>query len=168
LNFDFDRAERGNMPVEKSAGAVVFRREKDGTIKYLLLKHKADYWNFPKGIVEKGEELKEAALREIREETGLKEIKLIPGFKETIRYFFKAKYDYQIVRGFKIGQMVLKFVTYFLAESKNEEVKISSEHEDYAWLDFEGMMGKFKKYKINQNILKKADGYLRRKGLQSS
>jgi len=156
------------MPVEKSAGAVVFRREKDGTIKYLLLKHKADYWNFPKGIVEKGEELKEAALREIREETGLKEIKLIPGFKETIRYFFKAKYDYQIVRGFKIGQMVLKFVTYFLAESKNEEVKISSEHEDYAWLDFEGMMGKFKKYKINQNILKKADGYLRRKGLQSS
>jgi len=153
------------MPVEKSAGAVVFRREKDGTIKYLLLKHRADYWNFPKGLIEKGEGLKEAALREIREETGLKEIKLIPGFKETIRYFFKTKYDYQIARGFKIGQMVLKFVTYFLAESKSEKVKISSEHQDYAWLDFEGMMRKFKKYKINRNILKKTNEFLQRKSL---
>jgi len=153
------------MPVEKSAGAIVFRREKDGAIKYLLLKHRADYWNFPKGIIEKGEGLKEAALREIREETGLKEVELIPGFKETVRYFFKVKYDYQVARGFKIGQMTLKFVTYFLAESKSKEIKISLEHQDYAWLNFEGVMDKFKKYKINQNILKKADGCLHEKGL---
>lgn len=148
------------MPIEKSAGAIVFRKEKDDAIKYLLLRHRTDYWNFPKGLVEKGEGTEEAALREVREETGLRQLRLVPGFKETIRYFFKVKYDYQVARGFKIGQTVLKFATYFLAESKNEEVKISSEHEDYGWLDFEEAMGKFKKYKINQNILKKANDYL--------
>jgi 8-oxo-dGTP pyrophosphatase MutT (NUDIX family) len=148
------------MPIEKSAGAVVFYKEKDGAIKYLLLKHTADYWNFPKGLIEKGEKPEEAALREIKEETGLEELKLAFGFKETARFFFRVKYNYQTAKGFKAGQTVLKFVTYFLAESKSKEVKLSFEHQDYAWLNFKEAASRFKKYKISQNILKKADNFV--------
>ncbi len=151
------------MPVEKSAGAVVFHREKDGAIKYLLLKHRKGYWNFPKGLIEKGEKPEEAAHRECREETGLKDLTLLPDFKETIRYFFRVKYDYQLERGFKMGDKVLKFVTYFLTEARNEEIKISFEHEDFAWLDFRKALERLKRYSVSQQVLKKADNFLNRR-----
>ena len=151
------------MPFEKSTGAIIFYREKDGIIKYLLLKHRAGHWNFPKGLIEKGEKLQEAALREVKEETGLKDVEFINGFKETIRFFFRVKYDYQVKeRGLKIGQTVMKFVTYFLMESKDKNVKLSFEHEDFGWLEFNEAMEKFKKYKNSQEILKKANEFLQK------
>lgn len=149
------------MDIEKSAGAVVFYREKNKAIKYLLLKHRSGYWNFPKGLIEEKESSEEAALREIKEETGLKKLKIIPGFKENIRYFIKVKYPYQIKKGFKLDQTVLKFVTYFLVESSKKEVEISFEHQDYGWFDFEKALEKLKKYKINQDVLKKANDFLK-------
>jgi len=154
------------MPVEKSAGAVVFYREPDGKIKYLLLKHRAGHWKFPKGLIEKGEKLEETALRECQEETGLDELEFKSGFKETERYFFKVKYDYQVKeRGFKMGEGILKFVTYFLAESKDKNVKISFEHETYDWFDYGLALEKLKKSKSSQEILKKAHDFLNTKAL---
>lgn len=150
------------MPLEKSAGAVVFYRRPYGKIEYLLLEHRAGHWGFPKGLIEKGEKLEGTALRECKEEAGLKELHLIAGFKETIRYFFKVKYDYQVEeRGFKMGQNVMKFVTYFLVESKEKKVKLSFEHLNYTWLDFEAAMENFKKHnQSNQEVLKKANEFL--------
>ena len=153
------------MPLEKSAGTVVFYKNPNGKIEYLLLKHRAGNWNFPKGLIEKGEGLKETAMRECWEETGLGETELIPEFKETIRFFFRVKYDYQLERGFKIGQNILKFVTYFLVQSKTKNVKISFEHEDYKWLSFEEAMKMLKKYKNSQEVLKKARQFLIKKDL---
>jgi len=52
------------MPTEKSAGAVIFRKEpssakattgKKYTVKYLLLHYAARHWDLPKGHIEKGE-----------------------------------------------------------------------------------------------------------------
>ncbi|GAI42981.1 unnamed protein product, partial [marine sediment metagenome] len=46
------------MPLEKSAGAVIFSRS-DKKIEYLLLHYQAGHWDFPKGNIEKGEKLEE-------------------------------------------------------------------------------------------------------------
>jgi len=148
------------MPVEKSAGIIVFYIESDGKIKYLLLKHKPNSWDFPKGLIEQGEKPEEAALRECGEETGIKVVKLIPGFKETIKFFFKVKYKYQLERGLKMGETVLKFVTYFLARAENKEVKVSFEHEDYEWLDFDQVMKVLSKRKENKRMLIKANDFV--------
>jgi 8-oxo-dGTP pyrophosphatase MutT (NUDIX family) len=148
------------MPQERSAGAIIFFIEKSGEAKYLLLKHKPDSWDFPKGLIEKGEKPEEAAIRECKEETGIEINELIPGFKETIRFFFKVKYPYQVERGFKMGQAVLKFVTYFLARAQTKDVKISFEHEDYEWLGFDDLVNRLKKRKESQNIIKKANEYI--------
>lgn len=62
------------MKRQFSAGGVVFN--KDGQV--LLIKNSSmqgkmiDYWGFPKGHVEEGESSEETALREIKEETGIK------------------------------------------------------------------------------------------------
>ena len=76
------------MPIEKSAGAVIFRKEED-KVYYLLLCHQAGHWSFPKGNIEKGEKIEETIEREIQEETGITDIEFISGFKQTIKYFYK-------------------------------------------------------------------------------
>lgn len=60
-----------------------------------------------------------------------------------------------------MGQNIMKFVTYFLVESKNQKVKLSFEHINFTWLNFEAAMENLKKHnRTNQEILKKADEFL--------
>jgi ADP-ribose pyrophosphatase YjhB (NUDIX family) len=58
-----------------SAGGVVFRRTNEGGIEVALIATAAPdgsrRWGLPKGLVERGEAMKAAALREVQEETGL-------------------------------------------------------------------------------------------------
>lgn len=60
---------------ETTSGGVVFRRNpKTSAVEILLIKDAKNRWTIPKGHVEEGEEPKETAEREIREETGLQEM----------------------------------------------------------------------------------------------
>jgi len=149
------------MPIEKSAGAVIFRKE-GNKIYYLLLHYPSnakaprEYWDFPKGHIEKGEKIEETVKREVKEETGLKDIKLIEGFKEWIKYFFKFK-----------GKNIFKIVTFFLAETKTKTVKVSFEHIGFKWLPYEEAIEKLT-FKNAKDILKKANDYLNSKTELSS
>ena len=58
----------------RAAGGIVCRFGTDGTLEVLLVggtPDEPDHWSFPKGKQESGESIEHAALREIREETGL-------------------------------------------------------------------------------------------------
>ena len=72
------------MKQEKSCGAVVFRREKDGLV-FLVETMRLGHISLPKGHVEDGETEEETARREIREETGLC-VRVDTRFRHTIRY----------------------------------------------------------------------------------
>ncbi|NCO80330.1 NUDIX domain-containing protein [bacterium] len=141
------------MPVERSAGAVIFRKEGKNVL-YLLLHYPSsakapkEYWDFPKGHIEKGEKIEETIKREVREETGLDDIRLVEDFKEWIKYFFKFK-----------GKNVFKIVTFLLAETKTKEVKVSFEHLGYEWLSYEEAFKKLT-FKNAKEILKKAHHFL--------
>jgi len=135
------------MPSEHSAGAVVFRRDEKG-VEFLLLRKGADYWDLPKGNIDDGEEELQTAKREITEETGLDEVKILPNFKEKISYFYKRN-----------GQTIYKEVTFFLAETDRKEVKISKEHDDFGWFRAEEALTKVK----SKDIIRKADSFLKSK-----
>ncbi|MDG6909499.1 MAG: NUDIX domain-containing protein [Nitrososphaerota archaeon] len=108
---------------ERSAGAVVFRDSPAGRV-YLLLQN-AGRWDFPKGGVEKGESELDTVVREVAEETGLKDLKFLPGFRKEIEYFYRRD-----------GKNVHKQVVYLLASTANEKVKISFEHQGFGWFPF--------------------------------
>ena len=140
------------MPIERSAGAVIFRKE-NKKIYYLLLHYQSGHWDFPKGNIEKGEKLVETVKRETKEETGLGDIKFIPGFKEAIKYFYKLK-----------EKNIFKIVTFFLVRTKIKEVKISWEHTGFQWLPYEEAMEQIT-FKNAKEILKKANDFISKKSI---
>jgi len=118
------------MIEETSAGIVLFRKE-DSKKLFLLLHYPSGHWDFVKGKMEKGESTHQTALREAEEETGITDITFLENFEEWVEYNFQ----YQ-------GELVYKRVVFFLAETKTEEVKISHEHLDYTWMDYNTSMEK--------------------------
>lgn len=114
---------------EFSAGIVPFLT-KNGTRRYLLLKSGltlSELWEFPKGMIEEGEDSRTAAMREFREETGISDCALIPGFKKVLRYFYR--------RGGK--EVVSKTVSYYVGEVDTSTVILSHESTDYVWVTFQ-------------------------------
>ncbi|HSP06669.1 MAG TPA: NUDIX domain-containing protein [Acidobacteriota bacterium] len=136
---------------EFSAGIVPFRAVRGSRI-YLLLKSGltlTELWEFPKGMIEKGEDSLTAALREFREETGINECKVIPGFKKVLRYFYR--------RGGK--NLVSKTVSYYLGEVFAAKVVLSHESTDYEWVTFEDA-GRLIRHRNVRELLAEADGFL--------
>ena len=142
------------MAKEFSAGAVIFRKDPKEGMQYLLLNYpsgsrtKKEYWDFAKGHREAGETELATALREVFEETGLRNVRITPNFREVIKYYFKAE-----------GRTVLKTVVFYLGETKEKAIRISSEHQGFLWLPFDRAMA-YLKFANAKKILTKAHAFL--------
>lgn len=110
-----------------AAGIIVYRITEMG-IMYLLIRYShAGHWDFPKGKIEEGESDKQAALRELYEETGIADIKLDGTFFEHIEYEF-MQFD---------GSTAKKSVHFFLGRTGQEHIRLSDEHTFFIWLMYE-------------------------------
>ena len=114
-----------NAP-NRAAGAVIFRRSEHG-IRLLVLRAYKN-WDFPKGLIEPGEDALAAARREVLEETGLADLAYPFGeeFKETLPY-----------SGNKVAR-------YYLAETDLEKIELPvspelgrPEHHEYRWISID-------------------------------
>lgn len=129
--------KKGGKPAKKpavrkefSAGFVLFRDTPEGR-RWLVLDY-GRHWDYPKGHLEKGETAWQAAVRELREETGIKQVDRVGAFKREMTYWFYSP---------KKGR-VHKTVTFFVGRTRAEAVKLSDEHAGYAWLPFEDAMAR--------------------------
>ncbi|MFA4886678.1 MAG: NUDIX domain-containing protein [Candidatus Nanoarchaeia archaeon] len=133
------------MKVLFSCGAILFRKEA-GKILYLLL-DTGNRWDLPKGLREENENEEEVVIREVFEETGIKDLKFLD-FKRKVSFMFKVD-----------GQLVAKEVVLILAQTKEKEVKVSFEHKAFKWCGYEEVIEliKFKNY---QDTIRRANDYL--------
>ncbi len=141
------------MPVktekEVSAGGVVYRKE-DDKIKFVLISPKEGRWCLPKGLIGENESEEEAALREVKEETGLK-CKTVQKIK-TIEYWYYAK---------ERRVRLHKFVHFFLMEY----IEGCTEDHDWEvieakWFDAEEAFEKAS-FQSEKDVIKKALEILR-------
>ncbi len=109
-----------------SAGVVVLRRFPDGWRCLVLRAYRN--WDFPKGLVEDNEAPRDAAQREVLEETSLSDLRFHWGeeYKETLPY---------------AGRKVAR---YYIAESPSDPVTLPiseelgrPEHDEFRWVSFE-------------------------------
>lgn len=135
---------------EISAGIIIYRKTREG-LKFLLVYHGGGYWNFPKGKIEQEEKSFQAAVREVKEEVGLRlsDLKFERNFKVYERYIFRRK-----------SQKIFKIVIFYLAETKRTQIKLSYEHSGYAWFTYKEASKILRKYKDSQKVLTQARGFL--------
>ena len=135
--------------MEKSCGIVLFYSDE-----FLIIQHSTEsnelkgHWDFPKGHVEDNESELETAVRELQEETGIDDFKLIENFRQ------KITYDVH-----KNNAVKPKEVIFFLAESSTKLIHLSSEHQNYRWLTFDLAYDRLT-YSNAKEVLAKAKTFL--------
>ena len=134
---------------EKSCGAVVYCLEGNG-IRYLLVRSISGVWGFPKGHMEGNEKEHETALREIREETGLK-VCFVDGFRLEDHYQLNKK-------------NALKTVVYYLAFYENQKPQLP-DHEimELRAVDYKEAQ-ELLQFDSLRTILREADAFIRKTG----
>ncbi len=112
------------QPEVFSSGYLVFRLGRP--IQFLLMKHD-DRWDLPKGHLDPGETQSEAALRELREETGIKQSELWtdPNF------LFRQQYTVNEAKKAKVKELTI----YLGWLRKDLEIQ-PTEHIGFSWLDW--------------------------------
>jgi len=101
-----------------------------------------------RGKLNKNETERETALRETKEETGIINIEFIDGFEESVEYDFRFK-----------KEDIHKKVIFFLAKTDEKSIKLSHEHNDYLWLEYDDALKKTT-FENAKNVLTKANEFL--------
>ncbi|MBM9617002.1 NUDIX domain-containing protein [Desulfobulbus rhabdoformis] len=116
------------VPIKSFSIAAYVCRIERGKAQFLIIKRQTAYlsnsWQMVSGKIEKGERAWEAALREIKEETGL-----VPD------RFYSAN---EVELFYEVNQNCINLIPVFIAfiDSK-QSVELSSEHSEYKWVSAE-------------------------------
>ncbi len=100
---------------EPTSGGVVFRRTPKNGVDILLIQDAKDRWTIPKGHIEEGESPKQTAEREVGEETGLQEVRVM-------NWLGKINFRYR-----RQQSLVLMTTDIFLVEAKGNTDGIKAE-----------------------------------------
>jgi len=111
---------------DRSCGVIPVRGH-GACARFLLVLSRKGHWAFPKGHADPGETDQQAALRELREETGISRVSLLPGRR------FQEQYDFAD----KQGRPVHKTVVYFLGFVRHvQPIRLQAQEiADFRWCD---------------------------------
>ena len=100
---------------EPTSGGMIFRRNQKGEVEILLIQDAKNRWTIPKGHIEEGETARQTAEREIREETGRKEMKVL-------NWLGKINFRYR-----RVSSLVLMTTEIFLVQAKGDTDSLKPE-----------------------------------------
>ncbi len=128
---------------EPTAGGIVFRRNKQGELEFLLYQDARDRWTIPKGHIEPGETAQAAAVREVGEETGLENV-------EVICWLGKVNFRYR-----RVDKLVLISQQNYLIHPRTsgDEIKKEEWMTDIRWFSMQDALDKVEYEDIGKLIL---------------
>lgn len=131
-------------------------------VEFLIAKRNdvTDAWQFPQGGIDKGETLKEALFRELKEEIGTDEVEIIAEYPEWVRY------DFPKVIAKKMYPFDGQEQKYFLVRLKpGAKINIKTKHpefNDYKYVSYRDLFKNISFFK--RPIYKKVISYFKREG----
>lgn len=128
---------------EPTAGGIVYRHGKNGQVEILLIQDSKGRWTIPKGHIEEGETARVTAEREIREETGLQEMRVQD---------WLGKINFRYRRG---NSLVLMTTEIFLVKAQGNDSKVKPEKwmTSLGWLSANEALDKIEYEDIGKLIL---------------
>ena len=142
----FHRTRRSSIQEivrEPTAGGVIFRRNQKNEVEILLIQDSKDRWTIPKGHIEEGETAQETAKREIGEEAGLHDVKII-GWLGKINFRYR-----------RIDKLVLMTTQVFLVKALGDTDAIQKEDwmNGIRWFSFSDALDEIEYEDIGKLIL---------------
>jgi len=141
---------------EISAGGIVYRRNKGATEVALI--RVRNRWCLPKGHVEEGEGVQEAALREVREETGL-EGRVVTKLGDITYWYMNKTKEGESIRIFK--RVYFYLIRYLRGDVRRHDQEV----EEATWFPIEDVMTKLS-YPTEKKMMRKALAFLKDRGFE--
>ena len=127
------------LPLRSGVGIVVLNKENKVFVAKRIDNPK-NFWQMPQGGIDKGEDLYAAALRELKEETSITNIKLIKEIEGNFTYILPDNLIGIIWKGKFRGQKQKWFIMRFTGDKS--EINIKTKHPeflDWKWIDLENL-----------------------------
>jgi 8-oxo-dGTP pyrophosphatase MutT (NUDIX family) len=135
-----------------SAGGVVFRRSGDTIEVVLIAVGEQRRWQLPKGLVDRGENPEQTALREVREETGI-DSTLLDSI-DKIEYWYYGQSENKRIRYHKIVHFYL--LNFLSGNTKDHDQEV----EEARWVEIDEA-GSLLSFKNEKEIVGKAKKMIR-------
>ena len=150
------------LPLRIGVGAIVLN-EKNQVFVGKRRDNPVDKWQMPQGGVNDGEDLTEAMKRELHEETGIQNIKILNEIDGWFEYELPNYLMGKIWRGKFRGQKQKWFIVKFLGNDEEINLEIDKpEFIEWQWLDIENLPNvivDFKK-KVYEQLLPKIRNFI--------
>ena len=131
------REKYKNLPLRSGVGIVVLNKENKVFVAKRIDNQK-NFWQMPQGGVDKGENLYEAAIRELDEETSIKSVSLIKKIDGLLTYILPDELLGIIWKGKFKGQEQQWYIMRFNGDEK--EINIKTKHPEFLewkWVDID-------------------------------
>ena len=138
-----------NLPLRNGVGIVVLNK-KNKVFVARRIDNPKDYWQMPQGGVDKGEDFLKAAYRELKEETSIKNVKLIKELDEILTYELPDHLLGIIWKGKYRGQKQKWFLMRFTGDEKEINIKTKNpEFLDWKWIEIDQITDKVVSFKLH-------------------
>ena len=126
-----------NLPLRSGVGIIVLNKN-DQVFVAKRIDNPKNFWQMPQGGVDQGEDFLTAAYRELEEETGIKNIKLIAELDGTTSYELPDYLLGIIWKGKYKGQKQKWFLMRYLGENNEINIKTKNpEFLDWKWVEID-------------------------------
>ncbi len=145
--------KKKKLPLRLGVGIILLNNQNKVFVGKRIDNKKSNSWQMPQGGIDKNENFLQAAKRELEEETGVKTIKLIKEFKESLTYYLPKNLLGKIWKGRYCGQKQKWFVMKFLGDDK--EINIETENPEFLewkWIELDKITDVVVDFKLNLYI----------------
>ena len=138
-----------NLPLRSGVGIVVLNK-KNQVFLAKRIDNPKNFWQMPQGGVDRGEEFYQAAIRELHEETSIKNVSLIKEIDGLTTYFLPDHLVGIIWKGKYKGQKQKWFIVRFIGDEKEINIKTKKpEFLDWKWVNIENLTDEIVNFKLH-------------------